>query len=120
MTAGETTWLKEGRSPVKPHELVATFGTMPARAWDAEPPGRGAAIEKVIDNGYDVTTEGILKEQKDGVLNVITVGTQAFASTPCVGEATEQGWNEAAPTWPRPETRTAYAATVWVSLAILP
>ena len=105
---------------MNPNELVAPFGTRPVRAWDAEPLGRRAAIEKVIDKGIDVTAEGILKEQENGVLNAITVNTQAFASTPCVGDAAEQGWNEAAPTWPRPETRTAYAAATWIFWATLP
>ena len=99
---------------MKPHVRVVPFGTRPVWVLSAAPPGRRAAIEEGTEDGIDATVEGILEEQIGEVMEFISVSTQAFASTPGGEDEAKEGWNEAAPTWPRPETRTAYATTVRV------
>ena len=97
-------WLKEGRSPMPLHPLVAPYGTRPVRAWAAEPPQRRTAAENQDPNV-------VLGLQAHGLAMTVEEATEAFAPAPAVND---ERWGErtlTAPSRPSLESRGAVAAS---------
>ena len=64
-------WLKEGRSPVEPHDLIAPFGTQPKRAWNIKPNKDGGATVVSDSDDSDDRAERDAAEQREVASSLI-------------------------------------------------
>ena len=105
-------WLREGRSPTEPHDLIAPFGTQPRRAWNIKPHIAGETIE-VNDSDEDAAT----KAERDAAEQREVVSTLVGPLLDRTDSATRGIGNDAGPghsedvlgtdgqIWPDPDDR---------------
>ena len=64
-------WLKEGMSPVEPHDFIASFGTQPKRAWNIKPNTDGGSIDVSDSDDTDDRAERDAAEQREVASSLI-------------------------------------------------
>ena len=110
--------LRIGRSPEKPHGLIASFGTQPCRAWHVKPPASSNIVEvSESDDDAEGRRNGDAAEQRVVAADLISsllarihdaadIGGDLTSSGDDVG-----GEDVTAPNWPGHGDRTAWAVT---------
>lgn len=106
-------WLREGRSPVEPHDLIAPFGTQPRRAWNIRPHNADETIE-ISESDEDTATkaERDAAEQRGVAFTLIgQLLAHIDSATRGIGNDAEPDHGESdidadGPIWPGPDDRT--------------
>ena len=105
-------WLREGRSPVEPHDLIAPFGTQPRRAWNIKPHAADETIE-ISDSDEDTATRAERDAAEQRRVAATLVGqllARIDSATRGVGNDAEPDHGESdigadGPIWPGPDDR---------------
>ena len=104
-------WLRAGRSPLKPHGLIAPFGTQPSQAWNAKPPGADSTVD-VGDSDDDAAEQrAIVAGFIGSLLARIDAAAAPGGAGPVDSDTDRAADDYAAQTWPGLDDRTAWAVS---------